>query len=131
MKYLPAIIFTLLLGACKTAKQPVAQTTILNGDTLQLYTGKTPACIQALIKEYEANRVENPPRRVYSYTYNGQEVFYIPPICCDIPSIVFNGDCKTIGSPDGGFTGRGDGTMTDFHDKATNRQLVWADRRKP
>jgi hypothetical protein len=75
-------------------------------------------------------RKNNPPRKIYSYLYNGKTVYYVPPICCDFYSDVYDSACNIIGHPDGGFTGKGDMQMTDFNKTKTNEKLIWEDVRK-
>ncbi|WP_018478502.1 DUF6970 domain-containing protein [Pontibacter roseus] len=81
------------------------------------------------IRELKAKDVRNPPAAVWQYEYDGQTVYYIPPYCCDVPSQLYDSNCNLICSPDGGFTGRGDGKCNDFFEKRTNERLVWKDAR--
>jgi hypothetical protein len=37
--------------------------------------------------------------------------------------------CSIICSPDGGFSGKGDGNCIDFFEKRTNGKLIWRDKR--
>lgn len=97
------------------------------GDVSQVQ--KLPACINDMIARFKKEGVANPPRKIFSYTYHGKTVYYVQPECCDNFSDVYDADCKLLGHPDGGFTGRGDGQMTDFS-TATNKKLVWEDTRK-
>ncbi|RAK00339.1 hypothetical protein LX87_02041 [Larkinella arboricola] len=87
-----------------------------------------PDCIQQVIEKIRQETVWNPPARVYRYEFKGQEVYYIPPRCCDIPSVVI-ARCDTLCAPDGGFTGKGDGRCPDFAREARNPVLVWEDTR--
>jgi hypothetical protein len=89
----------------------------------------TPTCILNEIEKIKSELVRNPPASVWRYDYNGQIVFYIPPRCCDIPSQLLDSDCKQICSPDGGFSGLGDGRCTDFSKTKTNQTLIWQDNR--
>lgn len=89
-----------------------------------------PACIDSLVRVFEAETVQNPPRKIYSYTYQGKKVYYVPALCCDFFSDLYDSNCKLIGHPDGGFTGKGDGKLPDFHSAKTEEVLVWADKRK-
>ncbi|MBO0936812.1 hypothetical protein J2I47_09680 [Fibrella sp. HMF5335] len=82
------------------------------------------------IEQMKKNPVGNPPQRVWQYTYKGQVVYYIPPQCCDMPSVLLNANCETICSPDGGFAGSGDGKCADFFQTRTNEKLIWQDDRK-
>jgi hypothetical protein len=78
----------------------------------------------------KADPVTNPPRGVWRYSYQGQTVYYIPPMCCDIPSQLFDSDCNFICNPDGGIAGGGDGKCSDFFTTRTGEQLIWQDDRK-
>ncbi|MBC7937205.1 MAG: hypothetical protein H7Y86_17815 [Rhizobacter sp.] len=86
-------------------------------------------CLDSLIRAFEAEKVQNPPRKIYRYTYRNKTVLYVPSICCDFFSDMYDNNCKLIGHPDGGFTGKGDGTMTDFFESRKDEQLIWADKR--
>jgi hypothetical protein len=88
-----------------------------------------PVCIKKLIASFKKEEKQNPPRSVYSYTYNGKTVYYVPPICCDFFSDLYDEHCNIIAHPDGGFTGRGDGKLPDFRTARTNEKLIWHDKR--
>ena len=45
--------------------------------------------------------------------------------CCDFFNEVYDDKCKLLGSPDGGFTGKGDGKLPDFFKEAKNEKLIW------
>ena len=68
-----------------------------------------PACIQETIRQIQSEPVTNPASSVWQYTYKGKTVYFIPSICCDIPSRLIDTECKLICNPDGGFTGKGEG----------------------
>lgn len=89
-----------------------------------------PVCILEKIKELKTENVSNPPSSVWQYEYNGQTVYFIPQKCCDLPSLLYDKNCNLICSPDGGFTGKGDGKCTDFFEKRTKEKLIWKDDRK-
>jgi hypothetical protein len=74
--------------------------------------------------------VRNPPGSIWRYEYNGKTVYYIPAYCCDMQSELFDGNCNKICSPDGGFTGKGDGKCSDFFTNRKNEKLIWKDERK-
>ena len=88
-----------------------------------------PLCIKKLIRQFKQEEKKNPPRAVYSYTYNGKLVFYVPAICCDFFSDLYDDKCNLIAHPDGGFTGRGDGKAPDFIQARTGEKLIWKDLR--
>lgn len=89
-----------------------------------------PKCIVKKIDDIKAGGVWNPPAKVYSYTYNGETVYYFPARCCDIPSSLFDSDCNVICQPDGGFDGEGDGKCSDFFELRTDEKLIWEDTRE-
>jgi hypothetical protein len=88
-----------------------------------------PPCILEKIQQIKNEKIANPPASVWQYEYNGQTVYYIPAVCCDIPSQLLDANCNLICSPDGGFTGKGDGKCTDFAQKRTKEKLIWKDTR--
>ncbi|MEP6677090.1 MAG: hypothetical protein ABJA78_18145 [Ferruginibacter sp.] len=88
-----------------------------------------PTAIQQLIKKFKSEEMTNPPRSVYSYLYDGKTVYYVPAPCCDFFSDLYDSKGKIIGHPDGGFTGRGDGSAPDFSGKRKNEKLIWKDSR--
>ena len=89
-----------------------------------------PLCIIEKITTLKAENVENPPASIWQYEYNGQVVYYIPAKCCDFHSMLYDSNCNLICSPDGGFTGKGDGKCSDFLAKRTKEKLIWKDERK-
>lgn len=105
----------------------IAQTNTCKKDNAKI---NAPDCVLAKIESIKKEDVWNPPAKVYEYEYKGQKVYYIPSRCCDIPSILYNSNCQAICSPDGGFTGKGDGKCSDFFETRKNERLVWQDERK-
>lgn len=101
----------------------------LGCDTKEIISDEVPDCIQSQISTIENQEVWNPPAKVYKYQYKGQTVYYIPPRCCDFPSVLLDENCTAICSPDGGLTGDGDGLCSDFFDIRTNEELIWEDKR--
>lgn len=87
-----------------------------------------PLCVNNLIKTFKSEPVTNPPRKIIQYTFKGAIVYYVPAICCDNFSDLYDSNCKLMGHPDGGFTGRGDGTIKNFNE-ATNEKIIWQDVR--
>ena len=88
-----------------------------------------PACIQIKIKDFKSKPKRNPPASIIQYSYKGQTVYYITSDCCDKYNQLLDSNCSLICSPDGGFTGEGDGKCTDFRSKKTNEKLIWKDSR--
>lgn len=89
-----------------------------------------PACLLEMISGFTKEEKQNPPRKIYSYTYKGKTVYYVTPPCCDFFSDLYDSDCKLMGHPDGGITGRGDGKFPDFEKEKSNEKIVWKDKRK-
>lgn len=98
--------------------------------TLPVVPESLPGCIRELIASFEKAPVQNPPRKIFRYQYKGATVYYVPSVCCDQFSDLYGDDCKLLGHPDGGFSGRGDGKFAGFDREATGEKLVWADTRK-
>jgi hypothetical protein len=88
-----------------------------------------PDCIENKIQEMAQAPVANPPAKVYLYRYKGKTIYYIPAKCCDFPSLLVDAACNTICSPDGGLSGKGDGTCPDFISTRTDERLIWEDPR--
>lgn len=88
-----------------------------------------PYCLNKLVTKFRQEEVQNPPRKIYSYSYNGNIVYYVTPPCCDFFSDLYDKNCNLIAHPDGGITGRGDGRAKDFLNSRSNEKLVWEDSR--
>jgi hypothetical protein len=89
-----------------------------------------PEWLEPVIAELERQPVANPPAFVAEYEYKGQAVYYVPPRCCDVPSIVYGPTGATLCSADGGLTGRGDGRCPDFFAERKKERIVWRDQRR-
>lgn len=89
-----------------------------------------PDWLSPVIAELEREPVANPPALIAEYEYKGQKVYYLPPRCCDVPSIVYGPTGTIICSADGGLTGKGDGRCPDFFAERTNERIVWRDARR-
>ncbi len=96
--------------------------------------------LQAKIWDYQSRSVSNPPRSIIKTTFEGKPVYYVPPVCCDIPSELYSEDGALMCYPSGGITGNGDGKCPMFrieysdntkNSKDNKTSLVWADKRKP
>ena len=85
--------------------------------------------IETLIAEFESAPVANPPHRIVRYRYGGALVYYVPPVCCDQPSVLYDERGQVLCRPDGGFSGRGDGRCADFTSQRRDKTLIWSDPR--
>ncbi|WP_111709674.1 DUF6970 domain-containing protein [Lutibacter citreus] len=88
-----------------------------------------PACIENKIETIMNNNVTNPPTEVWKWVDNGATYFHITSDCCDQYNYLYNKNCKVLCSPDGGFTGKGDGNCPVFTSNIV-KTLVWQDDRK-
>ena len=92
-------------------------------------SGEIPSFVNGLIEQMKSEPKSNPPSAIWRYNYKGGVVFYVPPKCCDIPSVLYAADGSVICSPDGGMTGRGDGKCPDFFETRSNEKRMWLDSR--
>ena len=123
------MIILLVIGAsCHCSKKNSTQAD-KNNLTETTIPSNTPACIDSMIKIFKEEDITNPPRKIYSYTYRNNTVYYVPALCCDFFSELYDTNCTLIGHPDGGFSGKGDGSMTDFFETRKNEVLIWEDER--
>ncbi|WP_101444758.1 DUF6970 domain-containing protein [Pontibacter ramchanderi] len=120
-----ALALLLLVGfaGCRTMESPATSEPEQEKD---IPTG----WLSELIRELEHEDPANPPAKVYRYTYNGQEVYYLTSRCCDIPAKVYDTEGNLLCEPEGGITGQGDGRCADFIDARTNETLIWEDKRE-
>ena len=98
-------------------------------DDKKITEDKLPKCVQALIVKFLEEEKQNPPRKIIRYQYKNKTVYYVPPICCDQYSDLYDANCNLMGHPDGGITGKGDGKFSEFSKLATNENVVWKDKR--
>lgn len=84
-----------------------------------------PTCIKNKIDSFKVKEAHERPQKVVEYTYKGKKVYYVVMPCCDFFNEVYDENCNMLGSPDGGFTGRGDGKLPDFFAEAKNEKLIW------
>ena len=89
----------------------------------------TPAWLQVLIAQIEREPVTSPPSAIYSYRYRGETVYFRPSRCCDIRSVLYDGDGVVLCEPDGGIAGGGDGRCPDFFQTRSQERLIWRDSR--
>ncbi|MDB5203045.1 MAG: hypothetical protein JWQ27_2454 [Ferruginibacter sp.] len=127
------LISSIAVASCcgsKNATVPATTSTDVQTEVTIENDPGIPLCIKKLVVTYKAEKKQNPPRSIYSYLYNGKTVYYVPAICCDFFSDLYDANCNIIGHPDGGYTGKGDGTAADFSKTRTAEKLIWQDDRK-
>jgi len=136
MKSLFSIISIVILSCCTGRKfqhnQPVKDTTVpvVKNGTKHPADSLLPGCVRELIAKFKLEEKKIPARSIYSYTYQGKIVYYVPPECCDFYSDLYDENCKLIAHPDGGFTGLGDGKAPDFISTRKYEKLLWKDERE-
>ncbi len=110
MKILFLLVGTVLLVSC-TALAPLPE--------------GTPDWLRLKVVRWTWMPDDSTPDAVYRYEYQGQTVYYFRAACCDKFNPIYDTQGKVVCSPDGGFTGRGDGNCPDFKDTATGGELLW------
>ena len=119
------LFITIVLFACSSSRKAVSNA----GDPTAKDSLEIPVCIKSMIDGYRSEDKQNPPRKIYSYQYHGQTVYYVTAPCCDFFSDLYDSSCVILGHPDGGFTGKGDGKLPDFKEAKSNEILIWKDDR--
>ena len=131
MKYL-FLLSIMATMSCKCSKTnsvaAVEKISLINDSDKNIVS--IPLCIKELIKKLESEPVTNPASKIYSYSFEGKTVYYVPPVCCDNFSDLYNDSCKIIAHPDGGFTGKGDRKKPTFQEDKKAEKLIWEDKRK-
>ena len=127
MKLLMLSLMISIFG-CNASKKTNAVEVAPEGS--KVVVDSLPVCVKVLIEKMKSEAVTNPPRKIYSFKYMGKKVFYVPAICCDQFSDLYNDSCRLMGHPDGGFTGSGDGKIKDFETAKSEQKLLWEDTRK-
>jgi hypothetical protein len=86
-----------------------------------------PPWVADLARRMQQGVLPDPPSAgtIWQYQYNSQTVYYVPPRCCDLPSVLFDANGNVLCSPDGGFGGHGDGRCDDFFEKRKAEKLIW------
>ena len=85
--------------------------------------------IKDLIAKEERQSVANPPASLTKCKYKNQIVYYLPPRCCDVFSVLYDEGGDVICTPDGGITGRGDRRCPDFFKERKDCEVIWKDSR--
>lgn len=66
------------------------------------------------------------PMTITRWQYKGETVYYIPPSVHDGLGCVYDNEGNGLGCPDGGITGKGDGTLQDFFDSRESEEKLWS-----
>lgn len=90
-----------------------------------------PAWLAARVAGHARAPLANPPREVWQGQYQGRRVYYEPPVCCDLPSNLFDEQGALLCQPGGGFIGGGDGRCPDADPGQLRQRRLWLDPRAP
>lgn len=112
MKPVTIPIFIFLLLACSANKKASG-------------VQDMPECLREKIKAMASDPGSGSPQSITRYRYKQKTVYYMVSPCCDKFNIVYDSACNILGHPDGGFTGKGDGKMTNFREEAVDEKVVW------
>ena len=85
--------------------------------------------LQQMIAGFQREPVANPPRKIYKCGYKGAVAYYVPPVCCDQYSALYDVNGLRLCAPDGGMTGGGDGKCPEFCCDTSSSTVVWSDPR--
>ena len=112
-KIFSVVAVIVLFASCSTSQKLTAQSEV-------------PMCLMTKIQQMTADKSQGEPLYVTMFDYRGQKVYYVAAACCDKYNMVFDKDCKLLGYPDGGLMGKGDGSLPNFRQEATNGKAIWA-----
>lgn len=87
------------------------------------------AWVKKMVEEFRLAPATDPPRRIYRYRWKDATVYYVPGVSPDRYSTLYDSTGQVICRPDGGMTGRGDGTCLEFLRDRRDKELVWEDKR--
>lgn len=124
---LQAVTLWILLASITFACKPGLSPQISEAATAN---AQAAPWLNQMIQELQQAEPANPPAKIFRYTYNDQEVYYLTGRCCDIPSRLYDMEGNILCEPDGGITGKGDGRCTDFFEKRSDETLIWEDKRE-
>ena len=97
MKNIAVFIAILALSLSACAQKSVESDGATNKSTnISAKLDTTLPWLQIKIWDYQSKPVSNPPRSVIKTTFDGKPVYYVPAVCCDIPSELYAEDGKLI-----------------------------------
>ena len=70
------------------------------------------------------------PKAIWQFEWNDKIVYYVLSQGCDNFNLLLDENGKVLCSPDGGFTGRGDGKCSNFINEKKNGKLIWEKKNK-
>lgn len=127
MKKLVVIISIGIMSCGPSQKNKISEQGQVSGNNNQ---PALPVCIQNKIDSFKTAEKHLQPQKLVQYEYKGRTVYYVATHCCDFFNELYDSECKLMGYPDGGFTGKGDGRFPDFFKEATKEKLIWENKAK-
>lgn len=122
---IPGLIM-LSCGSVKSNQSAAAEDSIIVSSAHgEIGKDSLAKCVQNKIDSFKVKEIHERPQKVVEYMYKGKKVYYVVSPCCDFFNEVYDDKCNFLGSPDGGFTGKGDGKLPDFFTEAKNEKLIW------
>lgn len=94
--------------------------TVLSCDKIDYEIDGIPNCVSREIRADNGDW-----QRVFERRIDGEQFFYFQAGCCDRFNELFDTNCNRICSPDGGFTGGGDGQCPDFTNAVIADTQIW------
>ncbi len=105
-------VFTILVSYCSNPAEPKDK----------------PAWLSSYISKIEAGNYGIDA--IWKYEWKSKTVYYVITSCCDNFNLLLDENGKKLCSPDGGFTGHGDGKCPNFIKEKKNGKLIWRKKNK-
>ena len=116
-------LFILSCGSTKTNQSLEKKDSLVNLTTEG--ENAIPPCIKKKIGSFKLKQKHEQPQKVLENVYKGKKVYYVEMPCCDFFNELYDSNCRLLGHPDGGFTGKGDGKLTDFSKDGKSGRMIW------
>lgn len=91
---------------------------------------RNPACIDSQIALFLSQPVGTEFVQIDAYQFRGQTWYLFGAGCCDRYNVLKDDQCRSLGAPSGGITGKGDFSLPGFADSAVFVQTIWRDPRQ-
>jgi hypothetical protein len=99
---------------------------VMDCDRSDDYEG-LPMCVEKQLTKQDA--VRKPPVEVWRWNVDDKTYYYFRSECCDQYNYLFDDNCEIVCAPDGGFSGKGDGTCPQFEGQI-EKSLIWKDENR-
>jgi len=128
-RYFLALIVLISLFACSSQ---LSEDSSLEQDDpaivparVERHNNAMPEFVSKMLREAQALPEHEQPLAITRYQYLGKPVYLVTPPCCDFFSKLYDAQGNLLGSPSGGITGKGDGSLTDFVNNKTDAYGIW------